>query len=65
MKRFAIRKMSETTAKREIGSFLMKKLSSGVTKLDVSDVSLGLKIPGTQVEKIFRQFIKEGRAKEL
>lgn len=60
-----IRRVSETKAKKEIATFFIRNLSKGVTKLDVSDVSLNLKIPGTQVEKIFHQFIKEGRAKEL
>jgi hypothetical protein len=64
-KRLAIRRISNDRARKEIGNLFTRKLSKGITKLDVSNVSIDLKIPGTQVEKIFYEFIKEGSVKQL
>lgn len=60
-----IRKLSDKTAKREISKFFVGQVSQGVKRVDVVDVSASLNIPGKQVEKIFYQFIDEGRVKAL
>ncbi len=65
MKKLTIRKISDVKAKQEIGKFFIQNLSKGVTKIDIPSVSSSLGISGTQVEKIFYEFIKEGRVKQL
>lgn len=65
IKKIEIRRMSDGRAKKEVADFFVRKLSKGVTRVDVLDVSASLKLPGTQVEKVFREFIREGRVKQL
>ena len=65
MKKITIRKISDKRAEQEITKLFKYNLSKGVTKVDVLDISSNLKIPGTQVEKIFYQFIKEGKVKQV
>ena len=65
MKTLTIRKITDQRARREISQFFMQKLSRGVKKIDVSIVSASLRIPGGQVEKIFYEFINEGRVRRI
>lgn len=64
-KTLTIRRISDSHAKKEMEKLFVRKLSKGITRLDVLNVSADLKIPGTQVEKIFLDFIKEGSVKQL
>lgn len=59
--KMTIRKISDRSAKKEIGGFFIRQSSRGVKRVDVAHVSSALGLPGTQVEKIFYQFIKAGR----
>ncbi|KKU11507.1 MAG: hypothetical protein UX17_C0076G0003 [Parcubacteria group bacterium GW2011_GWC2_45_7] len=66
-KKFGInfRSISDMAAKKEISDFFIQKLAQGITKVDILDVVMALNLPGTQVEKIFEDFIKNKLAKEL
>lgn len=59
------REVSDAVAKKEISDLFITKLAQGITRIDVLDVVMSLNLPGTQVEKIFNDFIKGNYVKEL
>ena len=63
--KLTIRSVSDSRAKEEVAKFFKTEASMGVKRVDVAYVSSILSIPGTQVEKIFHEFIKEGRVKQV
>ncbi|KKT86851.1 MAG: hypothetical protein UW86_C0017G0003 [Microgenomates group bacterium GW2011_GWA1_Microgenomates_45_10] len=63
--RLTVRSISDWKAKGEVAKFFKTSASIGIKRVDVAHASSALSLPGTQVEKIFHEFIKEGRVKQI
>ena len=58
------RNIKESDAKREITSFILEQGKHGINRLSIFDISVALRIPAEQVEKIMDKFAKGGLVKE-
>lgn len=59
------RKIPLKNAKAEIHEFLESWLSAGKETINTFDISLGLRLPGDQVEKVMSLLSKKGHIKEI
>lgn len=60
-----VRKITDAVAKEEITYFILGKGKSDIKQLSVFDISLSLRLPVIQVEKIMDSFSKRGLVKEI
>lgn len=53
--------MTYKLAKEKITKFIIKKEREGKTELRIGEIIMATKIPADMVEKIIKEFLKEGK----
>lgn len=59
------KKVKGAIARKEVTDFILEKGKKGITQLSVLDISISLKLPAWQVEKIMDSFSKKRLIKEI
>lgn len=60
-----LREVKNSTAKKAILNFIIEQGKRGITQLSILDLSVALKLPAFQVEKIMESFSKRGLIREI